>query len=451
MDLLPPAGLTLTAEPGQVHLRWTNRSTHATALNLVRTDNFNTALPISLPISATEYVYRLADITPVFLRLRVDGAGPSALSREVSGAPLPPAGSLPLTLDLVGLPNWSRMIGSASNPCLLSYDSSWPYTPKILLPGETETQGWYLPVSRVSDFRLDAQSRPAFAGTVLKDYNTMQYIIKYGYRNGSSVPAEDVATESLNLGGDYLRFALDPSGQPHLVWRGLSDGTSGYPTILRYATRSGGVWAVETLLTDAAGSMEFGCTSDGTLWLVTWTSQHLQLGSKAPGQAWTWTLLPADPLMLTWRPPLSLVMEGASFSLMSDGFIGYSQAPDVIMPIQLSLSTPAGSPTPIAAPVELSGTGNQRVFAAAAAKGRLALVVGSSQNASTYPWMSHTLTLLIRTADGQILSRPLGTMTTMSNGMALLFDDSGKVRFYFNTGYHQGLGSEKVLTLVVSE
>jgi hypothetical protein len=35
--------------------------------------------------------------------------------------------------------------------------------------------------------------------------------------------------------------------------------------------------------------------------------------------------------------------------------------------------------------------------------------------------------------------------------MALLFDDAGKVHFFFNTGYHQGLGAEKVLTLAVSE
>jgi len=208
---------------------------------------------------------------------------------------------------------------------------------------------------------------------------------------------------------------------------------------------------VDTLLTDTVGTTEFGCTSDGTLWLVTWTSQHLQLGSKAPGQAWTWTMLPADSLMLSWRPLLSLVTDGASFSLMSDGFIGYSQAPDVIVPIQLSLSTPAGSPSPVAAPMELPGTGNQRVFAAASSKGRLAMVVGSSKNASTYPLKSLPPTLLIRSAECQMLSRPLGTMTTMSGGMALLFDNSDKVRFYFNTGYHQGLGSEKVLTLVVSE
>lgn len=452
VDLLPPANLTLTAEPGQVRLRWTNRSARATSLSMVRTDSFGSGTPRPISVTATEAVYAPSDITPLFLALKVDdGAGHSAQSREVSGAVLPPVGALPLKLDLVGLPNWSRMIGNAANPCLLSYDSDWPYSPKILLPGENEMLGAHPFVSRVSDFRLDPSNRPAFAG-LAQASGLSQYTIRYGYRDGGNVPTEDVLTEALDPVWSDLHLAVAPTGQPHLVWKSFSDGTGGTSSVLRYATKVDGAWSVETLQPDAMGPMDFGCTSDGTLWLVSWVSQQVQLGSKVPGQAWVWTVLPIDANLAPWKPRVTLPVDGNSFGLLMDGLTDFIQGSAVVYPISLALRNPSGVPSPLTDPVDLQGTGDQRVFATAAANGRLAMVVGSSRPASTYSsWMSDTLTLLIRNADGQVVSTPLGTMTTMGSGMALLFDSAGKVRFFFNTGYHQGLGAEKVLTLVFAE
>lgn len=451
VNLLPPVGLTLTAEPAQVHLCWTNRSARATGLSLVRTDNFGSGIAVPIPVTATEYVYAPSEITPLFLTLRVDdGAGNTATSMEVSGAPLPPPGALPVKLELVALPNWSRMIGSAVSPSLLSANSSWPYTPKILLPGENEYQGAYLSVDSVSDFRLDASNRPAFAG-LSRTASVGQYTIRYGYRDGAAVPTEDVCTEGLDPAFANPHLALEPTGQPHLLWKSFSDGTGGTSSILKHATKANGAWAVETLQSDAMGPMDFGCTSDGTLWLVTWASQQLQLGAKAPGQAWVWTVLPINASLVPWLPPVALAVDGNSFSLLRDGLTDSIPQPPVVFPISLALRNPVGSASPLGAAVDLQGTGNLRVFAAAAAKGRLAMVVGSYQYASTYPWLNDTLTLIIRNADGQMVSTPLGTMTTVGSGMALLFDDAGKVHFFFNTGYHQGLGAEKVLTLAVSE
>ncbi|HEY3450613.1 MAG TPA: fibronectin type III domain-containing protein [Myxococcales bacterium] len=293
--------LDLRASPGckKVVLAWTNRSSAATGLVILRgqgADSSNLMQPIAqLPATATSYEDLSAGAAWYTYALEVQAADDSARTGPVTVLTLPDPTNLSLVSSLPDLPEAAFARRTSTGGWVLGGEDLW-WEPVLyvfaddawatLVPsGDTQ---WAQPY-----FLLDARDRPQLVFVQRSGPNGQAFDIVHGWTDetGQVLQTEKIATRVLaRANASSLAFAVDGAGGMHVVW---ASEPSGSDPDFEYATNATGTWKVEALpdtgLTSySTAALRLCVDPQGGLHAVVDQFSKLLLAERPAGGDWTW-------------------------------------------------------------------------------------------------------------------------------------------------------------------
>lgn len=313
---------------GSVGLQWTNRSTVATGITVLRVDGGTAPTPppsviAQLPPTASSYLdaglgagtytYTLEFRSPSQIRQTPSFAG---FSLPASGWTVSPL-FLPSHVRLQGRDGrwygWENGYGTGQTILYRSAGPDWEahtfplgtwalLEPGVLVDGLGHPHAAY------------AWRDPALLSGPME--------LRHTWHDGATWREETATSRVLNFSASRdPRFALAGDGTPHLFWSSYDGGGQG---ILEYAVKEGGAWVIQAITSlawtslNAVGLTAFQVAGEGTAYLALGlpstnvATGQLLLQRRPPGGSWSEEPVPAPGIQPGVGDPLVLMPTGAS-------------------------------------------------------------------------------------------------------------------------------------------
>jgi len=295
VPLLSPTNLVSSAGVERIELSWTNRSTAASELAILRTSGFGDIASSEvalLPPTATHFVdapLAIGDYT-YFLEARL---GTVVSPRpSVRGVARPQPGLLPLDFQFLELPSGLGLVRNADGGWYVGGASSDVHVTAPPGVGWTEYRPpdayrWAEPW-----MTLDTLQHLHLVFTRVPDGNGYQDII-HDFWDGSAWVSETVARRYCGS----VAFIMDANDELHLFWfnGNIAPGTDG----LEHAHRTSAGWSFSLLpavpkVGNSVGGAAVSLEPSGRSHVLVLTFQSLTLLSEGSGGAWDQEQVPVQ-------------------------------------------------------------------------------------------------------------------------------------------------------------
>ena len=327
--LRTPTDFRTQSGVGSVHLQWTNRSTAATSIAILRVDGGLAPTPPPATVAVlgpgvTSFQDQTLAAGSYTYSLELRAGSQTRQTPSLPGYSLPAAGwagsqlFLPAFVRTMGKDGrwygWENGYGTGQTTLYQSSGSGWvthgfpPGTWSLLDPGV-----------QVDDLgRLHAAYAwrdPALQNGPLE--------LRHAWHDGSSWQEETVVTRNaMNFSNNRAPcFGVAGDGTPHLLWSSYDSGNNG---ILEYAVKEGGAWSLHTITSSAwssliyVGAMAFQVAPDSTAYLALGLpSNHVSTGQlllqrRPSGGPWSEELVPAPGIQADSSSSLVLLPTSAT-------------------------------------------------------------------------------------------------------------------------------------------